>query len=83
LPNKILVEAAANFPKSIQIEGMPSTLQITGIPTAIEIIGNIPSTIQLLMPENPTIELVYKGAPLELGMHPNLEKLLSQIMVVQ
>ena len=63
--------------------GIPSTLQVTGIPPAIEIVGNIPSTIQLLMPENPTIELVYKGAPFELGMAPTLEKLLSQIMLVQ
>jgi hypothetical protein len=79
IPRKILVEAATNFPSIIRMEGIPDSLQVTGIPSAIEVI--MPSTIQLVMPENPTIELVYRGAPLELGMHPNLEKLLSQIMV--
>ena len=83
VPRKILIEPAANFPSIIRMEafGVPSTIQVTGMPKSIEIIGNIPSTIQLMMPENPTIELVWKGAPFELGMHPNLEKLLSHIMV--
>ena len=81
VPRKILVEMASNFPSVIRIEGIPDTLQVTGIPPAIEIIGNIPSTIQIVMPENPTVELVYKGAPLQMGLHPTLEKFLSQIML--
>jgi hypothetical protein len=85
IPKTIKVEPAPNFPTVIRMEafGIPSTLQVTGIPPVIEVVGNIPSTIQLLMPENPTIELVYKGTPFELGVSPNLEKLLSQIILVQ
>ena len=85
VPRKIIVEPADNFPSVIKIEafGIPDTLQVTGIPKSIEIVGNIPSTIQLVMPENPTIELVYKGGPLEMGLNSNIEKLLSQIMLVK
>jgi hypothetical protein len=83
VPSRILVEAAANFPSIIRLEalGIPETLQVTGIPKSIEVIG-VPSAIQLIMPENPTVELVYKGPPLELRLKPELEKALSQIIVV-
>jgi hypothetical protein len=85
VPRRILVEPAANFPSVIRMEafGIPDTLRVTGIPPTIELVGNIPSTIQLVMPEDPTIELVYKGAPFEIGLRPEVEKLLSQIIMVQ
>jgi hypothetical protein len=84
VPRRIIVEPAANFPSVIRMEaiGIPDTLKVTGIPPTIELVGNIPSAIQLVMPEDPTIELVYKGAPFEIGLSSNVEKLLSQIMMV-
>lgn len=86
LPRKIIVEPAPNFPSIIRLEafGIPETLQVVGIPKSIEIVGNIPETIQLLMPEDPTIELVYKGAPsFELKMSSELEKLFNQMMIAK
>jgi hypothetical protein len=83
IPRRILVEPAPNFPSSLKLEvvGMPQTLQVTGIPQTIEIVENIPRTIQLLMPENPYIEMRYSGIPLELKPSPELEKMFSHIMI--
>ena len=75
-----MVEVAPDFPKTIRLEGMPETLQVVGIPSVIEVVG-MPSFIQLVMPENPTVELVWKGAPFELGLKPEVEKLLRQVMI--
>lgn len=85
VPRKILVEPAPNFPSTLKLEvvGMPQTLQVTGIPKTIEIIENIPRTIQLLMPENPVIELKYLGAPIEMKPSPDLEKLLGTLVIPQ
>lgn len=76
LPSRILVEPADNFPRTIHLEavGIPDTLRVVGIPEAIEVIGNIPSTIQLVMPDNPVVELVYRGGaiPIELPLQKTL-----------
>jgi hypothetical protein len=83
VPRKILVEPAPNFPTSIKLEvtGMPQTLQVTGIPKTIEIIENIPRTIQLVMPENPEIMMRWNGVPVELKPSPDLEKLLTNLVI--
>lgn len=85
VPRKILVEPAPNFPSSIRLEvtGMPQTLQVTGIPKTIEIIENIPRTIQLVMPENPVVEMRWNGVPVELKPSPDLEKLLANLVIPQ
>ena len=77
VPKRIMLEPAANFPSVIRLE----PLQVTGIPKTIEIIENIPRTIQLLMPDDPFIEIKYKGSPFELKLSPNTEKLLSNLII--
>lgn len=81
IPSRILVES--NLPSVIRLEafGIPDKLQVVGIPPTIEI-TNFPSEIQLVMPPDPTIELVYKGSPFELGLKPEVEKLISQFILV-
>jgi hypothetical protein len=83
VPRKILVEPAPDFPSVLKLEvtGMPQTLQVTGIPKTIEIIENIPRTIQLVMPENPVVEMRWNGVPVELRPSPDLEKLLSNLVI--
>jgi hypothetical protein len=72
IPRTIQVESGASFPNVLAVD-MPKSISLTGVP----------STIQLLMPEDPTIELIYKGAPIEMVFKPEVEKLLSQIMIVK
>ena len=81
VPRTIFLEPASNFPSVLKMEiiGMPKTLQVTGIPDTIEVIDNIPRTIQLVMPENPVVEM--RCAPLELKPSPDLEKLLSNLVI--
>ncbi len=83
IPRKIMVEPVENFPSVIRLEviGMPQTLQVTGIPKTIEIIENIPRTIQLVMPENPVVEMKWNGVPVELKPSPDLEKLLTNLVI--
>jgi hypothetical protein len=83
VPRTILVEPAPNFPSILRMEvvGMPTTLQVTGIPKTIEIIENIPRTIQLVMPENPVVEMRWNGMPVELKPSPDLEKLLTNLVI--
>jgi hypothetical protein len=83
IPRKLLVEPADNFPSVLKMEivGMPQTLQVTGIPKTIEIIENIPRTIQLLMPDNPVVTMKWDGIPVELKPSPDLEKLLTNLII--
>ncbi len=83
IPRSILVEPAPNFPSVLRLEvtGMPQTLQVTGIPQSIKIEEDIPRTIQLLMPENPVVLMSYVGLPVELKPSPDLERLLTNLVV--
>jgi hypothetical protein len=83
VPRSILVEPAPNFPSVLKFEvvGMPTTLQVTGIPKTIEIIENIPRFIQLVMPENPVVSMKWDGIPVELKPSPDLEKLLTNLVI--
>jgi len=78
VPRKIMVELAPDFPSILR---MDITLQVTGIPKSIEVVENIPRTIQLLMPENPVIELKYSGAAIELKPSADLEKMFANLMI--
>jgi hypothetical protein len=81
VPRSIIVEPAPNFPTVIRLElDMPQTLQVTGFPKSIELVG--PSFIQLVLPENPVVRMVYDGAPLQLTLNPEVEKLLKNLAVV-
>jgi hypothetical protein len=83
VPRSILVEPAPNFPSVLKLEvtGMPATLQVTGIPKTIEIVENIPRFIQLVMPENPVVNMKWDGVPVELKPSPDLEKLLANLVI--
>jgi len=80
LPRKFIVEPAPNFPSALKLE----PLEVTGVPKSIEIVHDIPKTIQLVMPENPVVEMKYSGAPIDLNVHVNINKTtLSDIIIEQ
>lgn len=66
IPTKISIEALEPIPEKILLEavGIPKSLEVVGIPDTIEVVG-IPDFIQLKMPDNAQVEMVYKGAPIE------------------
>lgn len=74
LPKSIPIEVPDNFPKSIKIDAsdIPSVMHVIGIPQTIEIKG-IPEYLELKMPENPEVELVYKGSPIPLDVKVHLD----------
>jgi hypothetical protein len=70
IPEKILVEMVQPIPSKIILDasGVPTSLPVTGIPESLTVVG-FPEGIPILFPKEedmPKIELVYKGAPLEL-----------------
>jgi hypothetical protein len=66
IPDKILVEMVQPIPERILLEGIPDALRVEGIPSVIEVVG-FPDFIPLKFPDEiPQMELVYKGAPLEM-----------------
>lgn len=77
LPEAIKLEVPENFPASIKLDAseIPDKIQVVGIPPAIELIGNIPTAIQLVMPEKPEVELVYKGAPIDVKIQLDVSRL--------
>ena len=79
LPSIINLYSEVEIPKSIKIDfdDMPRSISVTGIPDHIELVGSIPSEIKLSMPENPEIEMVYKGSPIEVKVELDYKKLLG------
>lgn len=77
IPEFIPIKVPEDFPREIFLNasGIPKEIQVVGVPSVIQLQGYIPSTIQLLMPENPEIELVYKGAPIDVKVELDLTKL--------
>ena len=75
LPRSIKLEVPDVLPSiKIDASGIPDKIQVVGIPSAIELVG-APSEIKLVMPENPEIELVYKGAPIDVKINLDINKL--------
>lgn len=65
IPEKVIVEVSNPIPDKILVE---SDIQVVGFPEFIEVRG-IPDSIQLRPPETmPQVEMVYKGAPIELKL---------------
>ena len=79
IPSLIKLQSDIEIPNNIKIEfdSFPSSISVTGIPDHIELIGTIPSEIKLKMPENPEIEMVYKGSPIEVKVELDYKKLLG------
>ena len=78
LPSSIKLEVPEFFP-TIKIDtlGIPDKIQVVGIPSSIELIG-APSEIKLVMPENPEIEMVYKGAPIDVKINLDISRLTGE-----
>jgi hypothetical protein len=77
LPSIIKLHSDIEIPKTIKLdfENMPTSISVTGIPDYIELVGSIPSEIKLSMPDNPEIEMVYKGSPIEVKVEIDYKKL--------
>ncbi len=80
LPTTITLDIPKEFPTIIMLDtsGIPDVIQVAGIPSVIELLGTIPSQIQMVMPEKPEIELVYKGAPIDMKIHLDTSKLTGE-----
>lgn len=79
LPSVIKLESDIELPCMIKFDvgNIPQSISITGIPDFIEIKGNIPNEINLKMPENPEIEMVYKGSPIEVKVELDYKKIIG------
>ena len=79
IPSIIRLESDIELPCMIKFDvgNIPQSISITGIPDFIEIRGSIPSEINLKMPENPEIEMVYKGSPIEVKIELDYKKILG------
>ena len=58
----------------IDASQIPSQIQVIGIPSTIELVG-APSEIKLVLPDEPEIELVYKGAPIDVKINLDISRL--------
>ena len=79
IPSIIRLESDIELPCMIKFDvgNIPQSISITGIPDFIEVRGNIPSEINLKMPEKPEIEMVYKGSPIEVKVEIDYKKILG------
>lgn len=65
LPERIFVEMVKPIPEKIMVEGFPEFLKVD-MPRSIEVTG-IPDFIPIKFPDEiPQMELVYRGAPIEM-----------------
>jgi hypothetical protein len=75
LPNSIPLDVPKEFPRiKIDASDIPDKIQVVGIPSTIELIG-APSEIKLVLPEKPEIELVYRGAPIDVKVNLDIGRL--------
>lgn len=78
LPRSIKLEVPEQFPTiKIDASGIPDKIQVVGIPSTIELVG-APSEIKLVMPEKPEVELVYKGAPIDVKINLDVSRLTGE-----
>ena len=78
LPSTIGLDIPKELPTiKLDTSGIPDKIQVVGIPSAIELIG-APSEIKLVLPEKPEIELVYKGAPIDVKINLDISKLTGE-----
>jgi len=79
VPEFIELRLAEDVAKKLQIEltGVPESIQLVGAPTTIDLVGDIPTFIQLVMPDKPQVEMVYKGSPIDVRVQLEMNKLLG------
>ena len=70
IPESIKLEVPSDFPKSIFLDatGIPESIKVTGIPETITLIHNIPSEIYLRKPDDFQVDMVYRGAPIDVNV---------------
>jgi len=80
IPSVIKLESNVNIPSVITFDAsnMPTEISVVGIPESIELKHNLPSIIQMVMPENPEIQMVYKGDPIELKVALDYKKFIGE-----
>lgn len=68
------------LPENINVMGIPDFLEVRGMPSTIELLGmeKIPSIIQLMMPENPVVNMVYNGDPIEFKLKIDKSALMQE-----
>lgn len=80
IPSVIKIESNINIPSVITFDAsnIPTEISVVGIPESIELKHNLPSIIQMVMPENPEIQMVYKGDPIELKVALDYKKFIGE-----
>jgi hypothetical protein len=70
LPDVIYLQPVKNFPTTLYVDasGIPNKIQVVGIPDIIELKHNLPDHIDLKLPENLEIPLVYRGSPVQIEL---------------
>jgi hypothetical protein len=78
LPRAIKLDIPETLPDiKIDASGIPDKIQVVGIPSAIELFG-APSEIKLVLPDKPEVELVYKGAPIDVKINLDVSRLTGE-----
>jgi len=78
LPKSIPIDVPENFPSiKLDASSLPDKIQVVGVPSTIELVG-APSEIKLVLPEKPEIELVYKGAPIDVKINLDVGRLTGE-----
>jgi hypothetical protein len=79
IPSRILVEPAANFPSTILLDasGIPESIKVVGIPSVISVVG-MPTQVQLVMPENPVVEMKFTGVPTTMKLELDMKNLTGE-----
>ncbi|NDD59239.1 MAG: hypothetical protein EBZ47_08350, partial [Chlamydiae bacterium] len=78
LPRAIPIIVPDTLPDiKIDASAIPDKIQVVGIPSTIELVG-APSEIKLVLPEKPEIELVYKGAPIDVKINLDIGRITGE-----
>jgi hypothetical protein len=66
VPNVIYLQQVKPLPETIFIDGssIPHEIRVVGMPDSIELKHNLPEYLELRIPENLEVPLVYKGGPI-------------------
>lgn len=80
IPSVIRIKSDINIPSVISFDAsnIPTSISVTGIPEFIDIRHNMPSVVELKMPDKPEIEMVYKGSPIELKVELDYKKFIGE-----
>lgn len=68
IPKEINLNINEDFPTEINLNAseIPTEIKVTGVPDTIELIHDLPNQIELVMPEDMKIRMVYEDGPIPL-----------------